>query len=32
MLRMRGRPKVLLARDYEEARRLFERYGDNMLG
>ena len=32
MLRMRGRPKVLLARDYEEAQALYERYGENMLG
>lgn len=32
MLRMRGRPKVLLARDYEEAERLFKQYGDKMLG
>ena len=32
MLRMRGRPKVLLARDYNEACHLFDRYGDNMLG
>ncbi|MDE6272502.1 MAG: phosphoenolpyruvate synthase [Muribaculaceae bacterium] len=32
MLRMRGRPKVLLARDYEEARELYGRYGNNMLG
>ena len=32
MLRMRGRPKVLLARDYDEAKDLFDRYGDNMLG
>ncbi len=32
MLRMRGRPKVLLARDYEEACALFDRYGNNMLG
>ena len=32
MLRMRGRPKVLLARDYEEAVALFDKYGDNMLG
>ncbi|MDE5902420.1 MAG: phosphoenolpyruvate synthase [Muribaculaceae bacterium] len=32
MLRMRGRPKVLLARDYNEACALFERYGHNMLG
>ena len=32
MLRMRGRPKVLLARDYEEAMALYERYGDKLLG
>lgn len=32
MLRMRGRPKVMLARDYEEAIRLYERYGKNLLG
>ena len=32
MLRMRGRPKVLLARDYEEARSLIDTYGDNILG
>ena len=32
MLRMRGRPKVLFARDYEEAERLFDKYGENMLG
>ena len=32
MLRMRGRPKVLLARDYDEAVRLYELYGDNLLG
>lgn len=32
MLRMRGRPKVMLARDYEEACALYEKYGDNMLG
>ena len=32
MLRMRGRPKVLLARDYEEAEELYSRYGQNMLG
>ena len=31
-LRMRGRPKVILARDYEEARVLYNRYGHNMLG
>ena len=32
MLRMRGRPKVMLARDYEEAVQLYEKYGKNMLG
>lgn len=32
MMRMRGRPKVLLARDYEEAVELFNLYGDHMLG
>lgn len=32
MLRMRGRPKVMLARNYEEAVELYERYGSNMLG
>ncbi len=32
MLRMRGRPKVMLARDYEEAMDLYRRYGENMLG
>ncbi len=32
MLRMRGRPKVILARDYEEAMRLYEKFSDKMLG
>ncbi|MCM1291295.1 MAG: phosphoenolpyruvate synthase [Prevotella sp.] len=32
MLRMRGRAKVLLARDYSEAKALFDKYGENMLG
>lgn len=32
MLRMRGRPKVMLARDYEEAMALVEKYGSNILG
>lgn len=32
MLRMRGRPKVMLARDYEEAMELYDRYGSNLLG
>ncbi|MDH6306070.1 DNA-binding response OmpR family regulator [Parabacteroides sp. PF5-5] len=31
-LRMRGRPKIKLARTYEEAVRIFETYKDNMLG
>lgn len=31
-LRMRGRPKVVLARTYEEAMELYERYKDNCLG
>ena len=32
MLRMRGRPKVMLARNYEEAMQIYEHYGDHMLG
>lgn len=32
MLRMRGRPKILLARNYEEAVAYYSKYGDNMLG
>ena len=32
MLRMRGRPKVMLARDYEEATAIYEKFGSNMLG
>ena len=32
MLRMRGRPKVMLARDYEEAITLYERYSNHILG
>lgn len=31
-LRMRGRPKIKLARNYEEAVRIFDQYRDNMLG
>ena len=31
-LRMRGRPKVVLARNYEEALALYEKYADNVLG
>lgn len=32
MLRMRGRPKILLATTYEEAIQLYEKYKHNMLG
>ena len=32
MLRKRGRPKVMLARDYEEALEIYNRYSDNILG
>ena len=32
MLRMRGRPKVMLARDYEEAMEIYEKFGNNILG
>ena len=32
MLRMRGRPKVMLARDYEEAMAIYGKFGSNMLG
>lgn len=32
MLRMRGRPKIVLARSYEEAWQLYSRYSDNVLG
>lgn len=31
-LRMRGRPKVVLARTYEEAVAIYDRYSANMLG
>lgn len=31
-LRMRGRPKVVLARTYEEALAMYEKYKDNTLG
>ncbi len=31
-LRMRGRPKIKLARNYEEAIRIFEQYKNNILG
>jgi CheY-like chemotaxis protein len=32
MLRMRGRPKILLATNYEEAIHLYEKYKNNLLG
>ncbi len=32
MLRMRGRPKVMLARDYEEAMEIYDRYSEHILG
>ena len=31
-LRMRGRPKIVLARTYEEAWKLYEKFADNTLG
>ena len=31
-LRMRGRPKIVLARNYEEAWELYQKYSDNTLG
>ncbi len=31
-LRMRGRPKIVLARSYEEAMELYDRYEKNVLG
>jgi CheY-like chemotaxis protein len=32
MMRMRGRPKILLATNYEEAVMLFDKYKNNLLG
>lgn len=32
MLRMRGRPKIVLARSYEEATVIYDKYKNNMLG
>ena len=32
MLRMRGRPKVMLARDYEEALEIYDKYSEHILG
>ncbi len=32
MMRMRGRPKVMLARDYEEAVALYKQFHNNVLG
>ena len=31
-LRMRGRPKIVLARNYEEAWNIYSKYSDNILG
>ncbi|MDR0835466.1 MAG: phosphoenolpyruvate synthase, partial [Tannerella sp.] len=31
-LRMRGRPKIMLARTYEEAKSIYDEYRDNILG
>lgn len=31
-LRMRGRPKIVLARTYEEATEIYEKYSNNVLG
>lgn len=31
-LRMRGRPKVLLARNYDEAKEMYDKYKNNVLG
>ena len=32
MMRMRGRPKIMVARDYEEAMQVYEKYQKNILG
>lgn len=32
MLRMRGRPKIMLARSFEEAIHIYNKYKDNILG
>lgn len=32
MLRKRGRPKILLARNYEEAIKIYQTFSENMLG
>jgi CheY-like chemotaxis protein len=32
MMRMRGRPKILLARTYEEAEAFYDKYRSNLLG
>ena len=32
MLRMRGRPKIVLARNYEEAVKIYDKYSNNVLG
>jgi CheY-like chemotaxis protein len=32
MMRMRGRPKILLAKNYEEAEAIYKKYKDHLLG
>ena len=32
MVRMRGRPKIILATNYEEAVAMFEKYKNNLIG
>ncbi len=32
MMRMRGRPKIMVARDYEEAMQIYDKYQKNILG
>lgn len=32
MLKLRGRPKILLARNYEEAMKFYKKYKNNLLG
>lgn len=32
MLRMRGRPKIMMARSFEEAAEIYDKYKDNILG
>jgi CheY-like chemotaxis protein len=32
MLRLRGRPKILLAKTFDEAQSIYQKYGDHILG